>query len=617
MEDTKKTIAFSNFEKLSKKEWIDQVSKELNDPNFERKISWKTGEGFDLFPYQTEEDLEKIKDLDLQHNLSINRIDENYGLRHWVNRVDINVKKVSSSNSEALELLEKGAEGVHFHLEDLDEIDTKTLLQGIGLKYCDVSFSLRVASYKFILDYIDFLKEENISPQELNGSLSFDPIGDYLECGDFPRQNLDIIDYLFKEGKDFHNFKLLTIRSNQLADTGASAVQQLSYNLGAIVEYADYLTKRGHSADFIFDNIQLHVGISGSYFLEIAKLRALRSLVSRLAIAYQCKDYSAEVLDIHAEPSIFSKSILDPYTNMLRSTTEAMSAVIGGCDSLTVPSHDATFVDEPSASSKRIARNVSNILKEESYLHKVVDAAAGSYYIEVLTHYLIEEAWNKFIKIEEEGGMLKVLDSGQFMKEVIAHRNKQIEDLAYGKKIKVGVNMFPNVKENIDPAAIKHYDFMEADDHWARPMRASAAFEKLRLRMESYGKRKGSANLPVVAYYLVGENLAMQQARMHFIESFFGIVGFPLIRYGSDPKAMEHVRVVVFCGSDEDYPNFIPKVIDKIDQGERGISCIVAGNNEHISSANFEEEIYGFVHARTHKVDFLSKLMDHLEIIVE
>lgn len=208
------------------------------------------------------------------------------------------------------------------------------------------------------------------------------------------------------------NFKSIEVGGFVFNNSGASIVQELGFSLAAGVEYLDKLTDAGMDIKDIAPRMRFHFATGSKYFMEIAKLRAARFLWAQIVKAYNpCCDSICK-MNIHAETSEWNKTVYDPNVNMLRTQTEAMSAILGGVDSFTVHPYDYIYECHPSELGERVARNQQLLLKEESHFGKIADVAGGSYYIEELTQFIAEAAWKLFLEVQEQGGMQKALESG-------------------------------------------------------------------------------------------------------------------------------------------------------------------------------------------------------------
>ena len=241
-------------------------------------------------------------------------------------------------------------------------------------------------------------------------------------------------------------FRTIGISGHAFHNAGATATQELAFMLAMLADAYDTLTDDGLSIDQLVAKTLLSVSVGTSYFMEIAKLRALRVLSLRFVSAYHTSSILHHTFQIHAQTSTFYDAVASPYTNLLRSTTEAMTAVMGGCDALTI--HPYNAVSGPvtdRAFGERMARNISLLLREESYLDKVADPSAGSYYVETLTHALVESAWALFLAVEKRGGYKTALDDGFIQREIDQSYQAKVDAVKRGKVL-VGVTKYRSDK---------------------------------------------------------------------------------------------------------------------------------------------------------------------------
>jgi methylmalonyl-CoA mutase len=289
-------------------------------------------------------------------------------------------------------------------------------------------------------------------------------------------------------------------------------------------------------------------------------------------------------MKIHARTALANTSIYDPYTNLLRATTEAMAAVIGGCDSLEVRA--VRFPD-------RLALNAQRILKEESHIDRVADPAGGSYYIEALTDALAREAWKIFQQIEAAGGYAK---AQSLISDAIAQsRAAKEKAIASRRKVLVGVNNYPDVGETAGGG-----DLQVAGSLW----RGAEVFERIRMRTEKHAAKTGRR--PRILLLERGD-LKMRQARSQFVMNLFGCGGFDISI--SDQYEGSDADLIVLCSSDPEYPALAAEVCPKVKQ-----PVIVAGNpKEHIEALN-AAGVQGYVHVLSNAVDTLTEWQNRLGI---
>ncbi|GAB4027169.1 methylmalonyl-CoA mutase family protein [Spirosoma gilvum] len=421
----------SSFPPTDKSAWLAQVQKELKDANAYESLRWHTDEGFTLEPYYTADDLARLP-LD-----QIQRVQKQ--VPGWLNAPELAISDEKTANLSIRTILSQGAEALVVQLRAKPNL--AQLLNGIKLAETPVYFRFQPEwPQDELVDFINSLK--TIAPYQLKGGL-------LTNAG---KATPDIT----RLTADSPQFQTVCVSGHDFHQAGATATQELAFMLASLVDQYDQLTEAGLTIEQLVPKTILSVSIGTSYFLEVAKLRALRVLIHRLLSHYSLSitHYS---LPIHCQTSTFYDSRATVYTNMLRATSEAMAAVIGGSDVLTIHGYN-TVLGESNEFSERIARNISVLLKEESYLSKVADPSAGSYYIESLTHQLIEAAWALFLAVEQQGGMAKATADGFIRSELERAYQHKIEAVKNGKVL-VGVNKFRFDEPN--PTSSKSTDNLE------------------------------------------------------------------------------------------------------------------------------------------------------------
>ncbi len=423
------TQLFSDFQALDREAWIQESIKKLKDPDF-ASLQTHLPEGIELDPFYTAETAPPPL---LQP--------QDFGEGSWQNRVEVSAEVLLAHPDVASDALNQGADKLQIIVSQpemaLAQLPREVL--NWGFPPLEVRFNVLNQAVLAQLDSLSF-----------SGTVQYDLLGHWAVSGDLPEDGFDLLAQLLRE-KASTTSKNLLVNGQIWQNAGGHTVHALAYSLSMWVAYLDQLTEKGIESDFLFDQTEFSLAIGGHYFLEIAKFRALRLLWQQMLKAYQLK---FRPCFIHARTSDWNKSRLDAYNNMLRSTTEAMAAVMGGCNMLTVAPYDEIY-QEPNDFSRRIARNVSTILKAESYLDKVQDVAAGAYYIEYLTQQLAEKAWALFQQIEEAGGFMAAFQQGQITKSIEAQAHIQQEALKSGQQVMIGVNQYKNKEEITSPSSAK------------------------------------------------------------------------------------------------------------------------------------------------------------------
>lgn len=408
---------FSDFEAVSSKQWKQQIQYELKGADYNETLVWESPEGIKVKPfYHNDETAVNLDAITPSKPFAIVQ--------------NIFVHDVQKSNARALETLQRGAESVRFTLEN-DAVSIEELMQNLTLENVNYYFHLPFLSVEFSNKINEFA-----SKNKANIFIQNDPIGQLAKDGNW-FENLE---------KDFEKLNaiasktavpFLTISSGIYQNAGANIVQQLAYTLAQANEYFNRIPA-------INQPITIEVAVGTNYFFEIAKLRAFRLLFNTLASEYN------HIFDCHiiATPTKRNKTLYDYNVNMLRTTTECMSAILGGADAVTNLAYD-TIYHKDNEFGDRISRNQLLVLKHESYFDKVNNPADGAYYIETLTEQLAEKALELFKDIEKNGGLISQLIDGTIQRKINESAQKEQELFDSGKEVLLGTNKYPNKNDQM------------------------------------------------------------------------------------------------------------------------------------------------------------------------
>jgi methylmalonyl-CoA mutase len=373
-----------------------------------------------------------------------------------------------------------------------------------------------------------------------------------------------------------------SIRADDLHEGGANAVQELGYVLAAGVErLAESAEKK--PVDEAAREIEFVFAIGSTYFMEIAKLRAARLLWTQAVAAFGPHDPDSCRMRLHARTSRRNKSIYDRYTNLLRATTEALSAAIGGAGSIYV---------EPFGFDAHLAVGVQRILKHEAHMDAVADTGAGSYFIEVLTDSLAREGWKLFQQVEAAGGYSKAVASGSVGRALEESRVALEKAVAHRRRTLVGVNNYPDLTQ-------KRSDVTPPD---GSHLRLAEPFERIRQRTAEYAQTAG--RFPKVLLVTRGD-LKMRTSRANFSRNLFGCAGFDIEE--AEDYAGSDVDLIVLCSSDPEYLALAREVCATV-----SVPVIVAGNPKDQIDALKQAGVAGFAHAGIDAVEALTEWQKRL-----
>jgi len=611
---------FSEFPSISKSTWKEKTLADLKGADFDKKLVWRTLEGFNLQPYYTNEDLKGLEYLRNFENSTLNMEDGSQGPRYWINREKIVVADAESANKAAIKALNSGADGLIFDLSGNEGIDIKKLLNNILPLHCSVSFMADRDAAKLIKGYFTYESENHIETSQLFGSINYDPIKNLTLKGEMAADGFAVVKEIIDVTNSADRFYGLTVNSTQFQNSGSSLVQELAFVLNMAVEYIDKLGEQGINAETVIKNMEFSMAVGTDYFPEIAKLRALRILFYKIAESYGFSDYDPGDLNIHSISTGWTKTLYDPYVNMLRNTTEAMSAILGGCNAITIAPYNENF-EAPTELSKRISRNVSNMLKEESYFDKIIDPSAGSYYIENITDEIVQKSWKLFTEVEAEGGFIESFTAGNIQARITETREKRLKLATQRREIFVGTNQYPNTKEQIDPDIISTSSSINGDIETLKPENGAAQFEALRLKTDAFAKKNGRR--PKAFLALIGDNATMRTARAQFSGGFIGCGGFEIVDgviTSSNDEALQksldqNAEITVICGSDDDYATLGIEFAKKFKEAKNDGLLVLAGYPTDAINALKKAGVDEFVHIRADLINTLISFQQKLNII--
>lgn len=564
---------FDQFPAVSTETWKAKVITDLKGADFDKKLVWRTNEGFNVQPMYRAEDTENLKTTDsLPGEYPFVR-----GTRtdnEWLIRQNIVVENVTEANAQAKTLTEKGLTSFGFKIQTaLTKDNIATLLDGIDLAKFEINFeSCPKCALETTKSLVEYINEKNAT-ETFKGSVKFDPFVRLLKHGlDFKGDIKTIAKELINTASKVKGLRVITVDTALLSDAGAYITQELGYALSWGNEWMAQLTEAGVSSTEAACKIKFNMGITSNYFMEIAKFRAARMLWAQIVKQYEPECDCACKMHVHATTTRFNQTIFDAHVNLLRTQTETMSAALAGVDSITVTPFDAQF-KTPDEFSERIARNQQLLLKEESHLDKITDPAGGSYYVETLTASIADAAWKLFLEIEDKGGFYAALKDGSIQTQLQETSKKRHTDVARRKESLLGTNQFPNFTE-VAGDKIKlnecscgcSADAAEGAVASIPTARAASDFEALRLATEHSSVR------PKVFMLTIG-NLAMRLARAQFSSNFFACagyeihdnLGFKTVQEGIEAAVADRADIVVLCSSDDEYAEFAPEAFKLLD----------------------------------------------------
>lgn len=634
MADRKEKL-FSDFVAPTRQEWLDKIETDLKGADFQKKMVWRTNEGFSVQPFYRKEDL-----ADMPATKALpgefpyvrgNKKDNN----KWYVRQNIQAASAEEANQKALDVLEKGVNSLGFRIpaKELSAAYIRTLLDGIQADCVELNFTTCQAhSVELARLLAAYFTEKGYAPAALVGSINFDPLQKLIAKGKDTTSLLQSAKEMVDIMAPYPKFRCIAVNADTLCNAGAYSYQELGYALAWGNEYLHLLVEAGVPAALAAKKIKFNFGISGVYFMEIAKFRAARMLWAEIVNRYNpqcprtdCCNTGADgrcncacKMYVNATTTTYNLTMFDSYVNMLRTQTETMSAALANVESIVVTPFDAAY-ETPTEFAERIARNQQLLLKEECHFDKIVDVAGGSYFLETLTQSLAQQAWKHFLNVEEEGGFLAAAQNGTVQEAINATDKARHANAGKRREFLLGTNQFPNFTENsegkepLSACGCCHSNAERCERPFARleTTRLASDFETLRLQTEKADKQP-------VAFMLTIGNLAMRQARAQFSCNFLACagykvidnLGFPTVDEGVEAAIKAGADIVVLCSSDDEYAEYAIPAFKALNGRAMFVVAGAPACAEELKAAGIEN----FIHVRVDQLQTLKEFNAKLGI---
>lgn len=602
---------FTEFVAPSKQEWLDKIQVDLKGADFDKRLVWRTNEGFSVQPFYRREDVLKLKTPDALPGefpyVRGNKKKDN----EWYVRQDIKADDAMAANEKALDLLNKGIDSLCFKIsgDDVNKDFVETLLKDIVCDAVELNFNTcKRHTLELAKILTEYFEQKGYDKAKIVGSLDWDPMEKIVMKGHDVTPILDLAPEIVKALAEYPNFRCITVNAVSLNNAGSYIVQELGYALAWGNDYLNRLVEAGVDVDLAASKIKFNMGITENFFMEIAKFRAARMLWAEIVKQYAPKNDESCKMCVNAVTSKYNMTLFDSYVNLLRSQTETMSAALAGVHSIVVTPFDAVY-ETPNDFSERIARNQQLLLKEESHFDKVVDPGAGSYFIEELTTSLANEGWKIFLNVEDNGGFLEAAKKGIVQDDINATNVKRHEAAAKRKEFILGTNQFPNFTEKSDGKRPLSCSCSCGHGHDTafksiNSTRLAADFENLRIKVES------SEKVPVAFMLTIG-NLAMRQARAQFSCNFLACagykvvdnLGFSTVEEGVDAALKAGADIVVLCSSDDEYAQYAVPAYKYLDGRAMFVVAGAPACMDDLKAAGIEN----FIHVRCNVLETLKE----------
>lgn len=661
---------FDEFDPVSIEEWNAKVVEETGRSALDDFLDWRSIEGVSVPAYLNRRALDDVEHVAPDAPLPPLAGRDGSPANRWIICQRVDHPRPKRANELARQALKGGATDLLF-AENLridgesrralnSVADVATALEGIDLDEAGIHFENGPTSTVWYAAFRAYLRGIDQDPTVIRGSVGYDPVA-AVAAGDLFTVDsaFDLAASLRTDAADMPNFETVTVDASVYHDAGASAVQEVAFVLGALTERIAQSTERGASLPELLDELQIRVPVSTSYFVEIGKLRALRLLVAQVIEAFQSEGnmrgtYAPADLHVHAQTSRRTETTYDPHANMLRGSTEALAAVVGGCDVLTVRRFDAAF-REPDSFGTRIARNTQLVLQHEAHAHRVADPVAGSYYLETLTDQLAARAWERFQQLEAGGGIVAALRDGTIQADIEETRRKRQRALNEREQVLVGTSHYPDLDERrsddisgkgataridgasasvtVPQATIESIGDALREGHSVpqiiqavrgsgseiaplRRFRLAADIEAIRLRTEEYSDAHNGP--PTILLVPMGPP-SVRSSRANFARNFLGVGGFQIeepLKFDAIEEATqaatEHdADVVVLCSSNSEYTDLAPALDSALKERNHDAILGIAGSPDDVDaggSADF------FVHRESPLSETLEDLQARLGI---
>jgi methylmalonyl-CoA mutase len=571
------------FPPVTTAEWEAVIHADLKGADYAKKLVWQTPEGLAVKPYYRAEDLTELPALETAPgNFPYLRGTRAAG--GWLISEEIDEADPEKANAQARAAIAAGAEQVVFTAVQARNLSDLGLALA-GLDEIPVHFA--ASSETLLTLLVERLAKRTPTATVTTG---WNP----LENPDFAAQLLASLPAQMVP---------FTLDGGAFEESGATAVEEAGFTLAAGVDYLAAMSERGVTADQAAAALGFSFAMGANFFFQIAKLRAFRQSWAQAVAGFGGSEAAAQTR-IAAHTSRWNKAVYDAHNNILRGTTEALSAILGGANSIYVAPFDECF-RTPNEASKRLARNTQLVLKQEAQLGRVADPGGGSYYLETLTDFLGRKAWELMQKVESAGGYRKASATGivaGILAQSMSARNKAI---GQRRAVLTGVNQFVNAQEKaldtIDPERIDSQ------------RRAAQPFERLRLRTERHAKATGKT--PRILLAEIGD-VKMRGLRSQFAADFLACAGFALIKERFDqPEAIAQAEadVIVLCSSDPEYPALAAALLTALRTAGRATPVLIAGNPDSAEALK-AAGIADFIHIRSNPIELLTQWQQKLGI---
>lgn len=570
------------FPAVSTQSWEDVIHHDLKGSDYAKKLVWQSPEGIAVKPYYRSEDIAGLNIDQIPGTFPYLRSTRATG--NWRIREEIEADDPEQANRDAQDAIAAGAEEISFVGAVVRSASDLGMLL-VNLQKVPLHFENADDTLMNLL--IERLKSKADSPSVSTG---YSPFADLdAAAATICSAPTALVPF--------------TIHGEHLEEAGANAVQEVAFTLAAGIDYLAEMCAHGVEIDRAAASVGFEFTTGASYFFQIAKLRAFRMLWARTVEAFGGSHEAAKAR-MHARTSLWNKTIYDSHVNVLRATTEAMSAILGGADSVCVAPFDHSC-RTPDEASRRLARNTQIVLKHEAMLAQVADPGAGSYFLETITDSIAREAWKMMQQIEREGGYRIAQAEGGLERALRESGMARENAIELRRRVFTGTNHYANEQER----ALGRIEESRA----TAAKRGAAGYEQLRLRTERYAAKSGKTPRVLLAEF---GNVKMRAARAAFASNFFACAGFAITLQSfanASEIASADADLIVLCSSDAEYLEMATALLPELKALARETPVVVAGNPESGEQLH-AVGVADFVHIRSNLIEVLTYWQQRLGI---
>lgn len=573
----------SEFPPVSTEQWERSIRENITGEEYASRLIWRAEEGLAVKPYYRSEDLSDLHCLDAAPG-EFPYVRGTRSTSDWRIREEVNALDPEEANRAACNSVIAGAEEVSFTRVRIESTSDLALIQA---NLNEIPIHFHGVGTKTLGRLVERLEKR---PHEAGVSANFDPFGDLDFAAELLRRALP-------------DFRPFFICADEFQENAAGAIEEVAFALSAGIDFFSKMLDRGLPIGRIASSVGLSFSMGPEFFIQIAKLRAFRTVWAQAVEALGGTNLDAKAV-IHGRTSHWNKTVYDPHVNILRATTEAISAILGGADSVSVAPFDESY-RESEESSRRLARNTQVILKREALLSRVADPLGGSYLIEVLTHSIASKAWKLFQELEAVGGYENAKTTGIISSVLVRRTSTREQAFAGRRRVLIGTNRFANATEKV----LNHVDDLRV----SAVQRIAQSMERIRLRTERNLNSTGT--LPRILLAEFGD-VKMRGARSQFVAEFLASAGLEshIECFGSPEQiASSDSDLIILCSSDSEYLGFAGELHRLLKERGKRIPVVIAGNPDTMEQLRILG-ITTFIHLRSDPVEVLSDLQRQIGI---